>query len=222
MQCHVTEHFQMLADGYDMWKVKNWYYYEMLKKLYESLVPPHRSVIEIGCGTGDILNSLRPSRGLGIDVSQKMVNIARRKHPGLKFLEMDAQDIQLNEGFEFVIMPDLIEHISDIQAVLEGIKRISMANSKVIISTLNPLWVPVVTIAEILKLKMPEGKHRWVWARELRRLLRMAGFVSEYYGYTLIIPKAIPWLSDFLNSNFCSIPLIRRLGMIYYVVGIKR
>ena len=35
------------------------------------LVPENKRVVEIGCGTGDLPFKLKPSYGLGIDISEK-------------------------------------------------------------------------------------------------------------------------------------------------------
>ena len=43
---------------------------------------------EFGCSSGETLHALRPSRGLGVDLSPKMVARARERHPG-ENLEFD-------------------------------------------------------------------------------------------------------------------------------------
>jgi len=42
-------------------------------------------VLEIGSGGGELLAALRPSRGVGVDVSGGMVALARSRHPELRF-----------------------------------------------------------------------------------------------------------------------------------------
>lgn len=48
----VEHHFNSVAFEYDRWEKKNAYYYTNPKKLYASLIPPNKSVLEIGCATG--------------------------------------------------------------------------------------------------------------------------------------------------------------------------
>ncbi|HEX4651686.1 MAG TPA: class I SAM-dependent methyltransferase, partial [Granulicella sp.] len=43
-------------------------------------------VLELGCGTGDLLAALKPSYGVGVDVSDGMIAEARKAHPLLTFL----------------------------------------------------------------------------------------------------------------------------------------
>lgn len=57
------------------------------------------SVLELGCGPGNItkyLLSARPKlKILGIDISDNMLTLAKRNNPGAEFKKMDIRDIQL-------------------------------------------------------------------------------------------------------------------------------
>src|ERR1019366_10047513 len=66
------------------WERTRRYYHERLGELYQFLIPPGLRVLELGCGTGDLLASVRPSRGLGIDACPAMVERARAAHPDLE------------------------------------------------------------------------------------------------------------------------------------------
>jgi len=68
----IQSHFDQIAFSYDEYKRRNWYYYQRLKTLLQGLIPPGKRVLEVGCGTGDVLASLAPSFGVGIDVSKNM------------------------------------------------------------------------------------------------------------------------------------------------------
>jgi SAM-dependent methyltransferase len=65
------------------------YYHADLVRYLRSIVPPGSRVLDVGCGTGAVLASLEPSRGLGIDLSPEMVRVARAEH-GLMLLRMSA------------------------------------------------------------------------------------------------------------------------------------
>jgi ubiquinone/menaquinone biosynthesis C-methylase UbiE len=69
----VEKHFDKVAGNYDLGKRKYSYYYSNLKKLLGFLIPQNSRVYEIGCGTGDLLVSLKPKVGYGMDVSGQMI-----------------------------------------------------------------------------------------------------------------------------------------------------
>src|SRR5487761_681996 len=68
------------------------YYRRRLAELYRFLIPPGMRVLELGCGQGDLLASLHPSYGVGIDFSPVMVEAARSRHPEMRFLTVDAHE----------------------------------------------------------------------------------------------------------------------------------
>ena len=173
----VAKHFNKIAKDYDYYKAKNWYYYNNLKKLYRDLIPPKSSVLDVGCGTGDILINLEPRCGLGIDISQEMIKIAQSKYkdkPNVKFLAGAIKqliDSLPSKNFEYIYMADVIEHLEDVSSTIQSINQIANFNTKVIISMANPLWEPILLILEKLKLKMTEGPYRRIHLGELELLL---------------------------------------------------
>src|SRR5215470_13356068 len=77
--------FDALAADRDRFRAKNRYYHDEIERLTRFFVPKGASVLEIGSATGDLLAALEPGRGLGVDFSPRMVELARAKHPQLEF-----------------------------------------------------------------------------------------------------------------------------------------
>src|SRR5581483_12457338 len=81
-----------LAPQRDEWIARNAYYYEEDIKYSQFLVRPGLRVLDLGCGTGDLLASLRPSRGVGVDFSAAMVAQAAAKYPQHEVVVGDIED----------------------------------------------------------------------------------------------------------------------------------
>ena len=197
----VRAHFDKIAGEYDRWKEKSEYYYRLLAEIYRERIPGGVSVLEVGCGTGTLLHALRPSRGLGVDISPAMVEIAAAKFPSLAFRVADAEKFDTGETFDFVIVPDVVEHLGDVGAMFRSARRACHAESRVIVTSVNPLWAPVLHLAERLGLKMPEGEHRWLSAVKLRRLAAEAGLDLAESSGAILCPKEVPLLADALNRT---------------------
>jgi 2-polyprenyl-3-methyl-5-hydroxy-6-metoxy-1,4-benzoquinol methylase len=195
----VRDHFEGLAAEYDRWKAKSAYYYRLLAGIYRERVPEGASVLEIGCGTGTLLASLRPRRGVGIDLSPGMVAIARSKFPSLTFRAADAESFDPGETFEYVIIPDVIEHLTDVGAMFQATRKACKGGTRVIVTCVNPRWAPVLHVAERLGLKMPEGEHHWMAEEELRPLAAAAGLFSVEIAGRILCPKEIPLIASTLN-----------------------
>lgn len=195
----VTEHFDWLAGEYDAWKEKASYYYDLLADIYRGIIPEGSPVLEIGCGTGTLLAKIRPSRGVGVDISPKMIAIAAARHPGLRFLVADASTLRLTETFDYVMIPDVIEHLADIPGTFGAVRGVCHRGTRVVLTCVNPLWAPVLHLAERLKMKMPEGDHRWLPKREIVRIARDQGFTLGSHRGRILLPKKVPVLSWLLN-----------------------
>jgi len=135
------------------------------------LIPENSSVLEIGCGIGNLLSSVKPKNGLGIDISNNMIETARSLHPDLEFAASDAHNLSTTNSkkdFDDIILSNLISYLDDIQTALLEVRRICDENARVIITYHNYLWEPLVLL-EKLNLKMPEGPHYRIHTKILRR-----------------------------------------------------
>src|SRR6202046_1145586 len=66
--------------------------------------PDARKVLELGCGTGSILKHLQDSYEVsGLDLSNKMLSIARKKVPRAKLWRQNMVDFQIDERFDAVL-----------------------------------------------------------------------------------------------------------------------
>ncbi len=215
----VRAHFDAIASKYDYYKRKNWYYYRHLKALYRQFIPAGQRVLEIGCGTGDLLAAVQPSKGVGVDSSGRMLALARAKHPELEFVEAPIEELSLQQSFDYIILADVVDHITDLWLAFRALRRVSNPSTTIVLSSVNPVWTLPLDIAERFDLKMPEGPHNWAEAEELEALLVLNDFKVVQRGYRLPIPKHVPFLSGFLNHWFERLPFFRGLGVIQYLVA---
>jgi 2-polyprenyl-3-methyl-5-hydroxy-6-metoxy-1,4-benzoquinol methylase len=209
----IRRHFEEIAGEYDGWKEKASYYYALLADICREFVPEGASVLEVGCGTGTLLASLRPGRGLGIDVSERMVGIAAAKFPGLSFAVADAERFETGETFDYVIVPDVVEHLTDVPAMFRSVRRCCHDGSRVIVTCINPIWAPVLHAAERLGMKMPEGEHKWLPAATLEKMAAQAGFGTSSSLGRILLPKRVPILSGMLNRA-ARLPLLAPVDLL--------
>ena len=104
----VLNHFNNIAKDYDYYKQKNKFYYSNLKSLLRDLISKNSSVLEFGCGTGDLIASLNSTSGVGYDPSVEMIKIAKKKHNKIKFVTKLPQN-----KFDYVYMSDVVEHLDN-------------------------------------------------------------------------------------------------------------
>jgi SAM-dependent methyltransferase len=155
------EFFDRLAAERARWIETNAYFYDRDMRYLRFLVPTGSSVLEIGCGTGHLLNALRPARGVGIDLSPAMVDEARSRFPELEFLAADAEDpdtyAHLNgQTFDYIILSDVVGLLDDCELAFSNLQAVCSADTRIIVSYYSHYWEPILSVAELLKLKMPQ------------------------------------------------------------------
>src|SRR5262249_47310304 len=87
--------FDKYAVRVDEWHRRNAGYHNAIASVARFYIPAGASVLEVGSGNGDLLAALQPGRGVGVDISSRMVELAAKKHPGLDFRQMTAENLKL-------------------------------------------------------------------------------------------------------------------------------
>lgn len=82
--------------------------------------------LEIGCGTGYVLNMLASMPGLncaGAEIHLRGATMAKARVPSAEIIQMDATAIPFEDTFDGIGAFDVIEHIEDDEAVLRNVHR---------------------------------------------------------------------------------------------------
>jgi len=207
------------AESRDYWKKRNWYYHKTIEKLVGFLVPAGETVLEIGSGMGDLLMHVNPKRGVGIDISPKMVELAQKKYPQHEWVLMDAEEMRLGERFDYIILSDVLGYFFDVEKVFYNLKNISHDQTRVVITYFNYLWEPILRLAEVLGLKFRQPLQHWLSEKDIENLLYLAGFEIIKRGKKIIFPIYIPLISAFINRFIANFPLLNRLCLVQYFVA---
>ena len=172
----VASHFDSLAPHYDSYKERSSFYYGAIKSALQKLIPSGRRILDFGCGTGEILDFLHPSFGVGYDISGGMIKQAQLKFGSKKNLHFSNFLDQVSGSFDFILMVDVVEHLASPEAVFGELKDFSGRDTKLIISFVSSSWEPILWLLERLGLKMPEGPHQRFSEGEVLDLAGKSGF----------------------------------------------
>lgn len=214
----LAQHFDHLATGQRRWK-RNRYYHAEIAQFVRFVVPSGVRVLEVGSGTGDLLAAVRPRHGLGLDLSAGMVERAAAAHPDLQFTVGDAEDLQVDGVFDYVIASDLIGYLGDVQTAFEQLHRVTTPESRLVITYINHLWEPVLRLAQAIGLTAPQRRQNWLAIGDIENLLYLSGFEVVRSGYRLLLPLRIPGVSWIANRVLAKLPLLRSLCLVQYVIA---
>jgi SAM-dependent methyltransferase len=88
-----------------------------IRSLIEQHHPEARTVLELACGTGAVLKQLEPHYEVtGVDRSEAMLEVARRKLPGVRLEHGDMTAVDLGETYDVVLCVfDSINHLLEFE-----------------------------------------------------------------------------------------------------------
>lgn len=107
---------------------------------------PHaRSLLEIGCGTGMVLQAVHENfPGLatsGSDLFVEGLPFARARLPRANLMQMDATRIPFTDEFDVIGAFDVVEHIDDDRAVLHEIHRAIVTGGGAVFTVPQHPWL---------------------------------------------------------------------------------
>ena len=217
----IAAHFEGLAASYPKLKKRNRYYNRFLVRWCQSLLAPGKRILDVGCGRGDVLAELKPASGVGIDLSEAMVKEAAAEYPHLSFQRTALEDFDGDASFDAALLINTAEYTFDMGAVIARCHRALRDNGRLLLTTANPLWSPVFQFASRLGLRIPECERLFLTNEDLVNLLHLHGFDVVYKRMSLLVPKQIPFLSDFINNTWSRIPILRLLSSTQFIAARK-
>ncbi len=212
--------YDRIAEWREQRVARSHYYSQELRRLVQSLSAPGSRILEVGCGLGDLLASLDGARSVGIDISPRMIEIARRRHPGLELHVADVERDPLPEGpFDLIVLSDAVGHLDDIQRGLLRLGPLLAPGGRLIITYYSFLWEPALKAAERLGLKTPWPEQNWLSMSDIENLLYLADFEVVRRGTDILSPVALPGLSALANRVGASLPVLREAALVDYFVA---
>ena len=223
----VLNFYRETAVKREKWNRRNRFYHRRLEKYFSFIIPPGRRVLELGCGSGDLLNAVRPAYGVGIDFAPEVIEIAVQKYAkpktcektghapsSLHFCVDDAENLKLNETFDYIIISDMLGCLWDAQAAIHNIRRLCHRQTKIVISQYNFVWEPVVKFLEWTGLKQRQPNQNWFSVQDVKGLLQLENFQTIKIERKILLPVYVPVLNFLFNTIFANLPLFNHLDLI--------
>lgn len=178
-------------------------------RILQSLVPPRleyfaavvgdwrgKAVLDLGCGGGFMAEALaaRGATVIGVDPSEPAIEIAR-SHAAASNLNIDYR-VGVGENLpaesrcvDCIVCVDVLEHVDDLDGVLEEIRRVLKPGGLFLFDTVNRTLLAslvFVTFGEQILRIVPRGVHdpaKFIKPSELRTKLAQRGFeVGRFAG----------------------------------------
>lgn len=120
-------------------------------KFYKRIVSISSSysgnVLDVGCGGGDLLRMIREvsspgTRFFGLDISEKLCEIARKNNPDAEIVKGDAESLPYKDNtFDFVFMTEALEHMLDHKKAVMEVGRVLKPDGIFVVTVPNRDWL---------------------------------------------------------------------------------
>jgi SAM-dependent methyltransferase len=145
------------------------------------------SLLEIGCGTGFVLNAIRKeflnAQVSGSEIHSNGLAYASIRLPGVELMQLDAQKLPFVDEYDVIGAFDVIEHIKEDELVLKNIYNGLKPNGVCLITVPQHMWL----WSDVDKDSLHQRRYS---AAELHAKLKKVGFeiVKSTSFVSLLIP----------------------------------
>jgi ubiquinone/menaquinone biosynthesis C-methylase UbiE len=174
-------------------------YRAMIAHYFNLLIPPQASVLEIGCGAGELLARIKARRKVGVDVSAAQVAAARERMPDAEFHVQAGEALTLNERFDFIVISDTLNLIADVQQVFAQLHHVSHPETRLLLNFHSNLWRPFLRLGKMLGLKSEEPQNSWLSTTDVQNLLQLADWQVIQVQPRILCPLRCFGLERFIN-----------------------
>lgn len=219
---------EKVAPNRRAWIEKNASYHYEDRRYMGFLIHEGQRILDLGCGIGDLLASLKPSDGVGIDFSAAVIEEARKHHPpeeypNLDFVHGDIEDPDVLKGikgpFDVIVLSDTIGSLDDCQILLESLHGLCTRNTRIVISYYSTSWDPILLMGEWVGLKMPQVAQNSLSSTDIANLLELSGYSVTKREWRQLLPRRLLGIGTLVNRFIATLPFIRRLCLRNYLVA---
>lgn len=174
----ITTDYNPFSEDFSRTRVYPWPETEFLFKDAK----PDDTVLDLGCGNGRYYQFLKHTKYIGIDSSEELIGIAKKKYPEAKFEVQNALDLKFeNDFFDKIYSIAVFHHIPSFKLrlkFLEEAKRVLKPNGKIILTVWKFQGLKYFFIKDFFKpwAKKYSRYYHSFSKRELAKLFIKSGF----------------------------------------------
>ncbi|MDX2021293.1 MAG: glycosyltransferase [Deltaproteobacteria bacterium] len=184
-----------------------------LRDALTRLIPPDASVLEVGCGRGDLLASLPHAEKAGIDFVPELIEQAQARHSNIAFSVGDVLSAPADRRFDAVVCDRLCHSVLDIRSLLSGLRERLNPGGRIYLTTFNVLWELPSRLAERAGWKVPSPTANWLSESDFSTLFDLTDLEVVRFEDRLMMPFAVPGLSALVNKYLVKAPGLTRTAL---------
>lgn len=175
-------------------------YRQLLARYFNLLISEDASVLEVGCGTGELLAMIKAQSKTGIDLSADQISRARRRVGNADFLVADGETLEMpGRVFDYIVLSDAINLAADVQQLFERLQSVSHGETRLILNFHSHLWKPLIWLSTLAGLRQRQPECNWLTREDVIALLRLGNWELIRFEARLLVPIQILGLETPVN-----------------------
>jgi SAM-dependent methyltransferase len=218
----IHRRFEAIVSEHARWRQHAAFFHSEDLRYLKFLIPEGMRVLELGCCTGELLAALKPSFGVGVDLSSSAIEEASRAYPDYVFYAGDIEAPEFIESlpgpFDYIVIVDTLGSLDDCQLVFENLHKLCTRETRLIVGYFSHLWYPLLKFAEAIGLKMPQPSQNVLAPADVCSLAALADFEALKSERRLLSPLRLFGLGRLVNRFLVPFPVFSSLCLRHYTV----
>jgi len=153
------EYWDDLNIGYDNWFKTPFssYVRQQQFKRFQKFTKGCQKYLEIGSGTGEFISKVECSYKIGIDISEKMIDIGRGRSPDTQFYVCPSHQLPFEDNsFDCVCMMNVFQYLESPEETLKELYRVTMPKGEILFTVFSKMSLSLNPLRYILRRKTGE------------------------------------------------------------------
>ena len=239
--------YNLIAKGYEK-KMTNTFVGELNNVMNNKVINKLKldsnksyKIIDIGCGDGILLRKILKlypkTQSLGIDASENLIDIAKKKSFGnINFLVGDAMSLKISTKYDIILNVSVLHRLQNPDLFIKNLNKINNEDTTYIITTMNnisPQFLLIKLIIffskiikkpiqdQVAKKGFTKKQIELILRKENYKILEFEtiGFFHNFLG--LGTNKIILKFIDLIDKILSKIPIINKLG-VFMLIKFKK
>jgi hypothetical protein len=186
--------------NYELWRQRNKYYYDEICNFHHFLIGENKKVVELAYNKGNYGSVVKGTSDI---ITEDQIQQIISKP------EVD---------YDYVVAHGFFSMVPDIQASLRGLNGLCKPDTRIIVSTYNAFWEPVLKLGSKLKLRSSSHIKNYLSETDLENLFYLEDFEIICKYDRVLLPKLIPVISWLANKILIHAPILRSMALMKFYV----
>ncbi|MBI4667798.1 MAG: glycosyltransferase [Elusimicrobia bacterium] len=202
------------AKGKRRW---NRYIHSVNLSMIEFHLSSNAKVLAIGPWVSPLFASPRIREGVCIDPYFEAAQAG--VFPNCRVLTSLEQLGNIDEKFDYIVLSFSMGMVEDVLDLFTKLRRFCSPRTRLIATYYSRAWQPFIKVAEAMSLKLRSPEMNWLSLQEIENLMFLSDFQIIKRSMFCLAPLYIPFISDFINKFFSTLPLVNLAGVLTIEVG---